>query len=156
MADTPNTTTAEGVEGLTQILAIDKLAFRNVLDLFFAALRADWIVFERRADPDSAEGRDLGHQAASVWAATIDALWHLHDMGTAHPALRMASAELLKIEPERVPDRRAVTSCGTALLKLTRATKGGDAGISDMLREAFALTEAYAGNLALMKMTRKG
>lgn len=66
MADTPLSTPRPAAEPLNALISSDKRSFRAALDQLFVALRADWLVFETRADLNSDKGMDLGDTAASA------------------------------------------------------------------------------------------
>jgi len=154
MADTPSTTPAAGLEPLNSIIHDDRLAFRNALDLMFEALRADWKVHAGRASLDTAEGQELGHVAASAWASCVEALRELFRMTNAHPELKKAAKLLLRTAPGNLPDELDLLECGSGIQELQRANGRKNPGLSALFFEAYALMEAYRGNLALMSVQR--
>lgn len=154
MADTPNTTPEAGLKPLDSILCDDRLAFRNALDLFFEALRADWDVHTKRASMDTPEGLELGHAAASAWSSCVDALREVIGMADVHPDLKQASYALLGTAPGNFPDEFDLLQSGSDILKLQKANSRCNPGLAALLFEAYALMEAYRGNLALMSAQR--
>jgi len=154
MADTPNTTPAAGLKPQDSILGDDRLAFRRALDFFFEALRADWDVHTERADLDTAEGQELGHAAASAWSSCIEALREVIGMTGVHPDLKHASDALLSTAPGNFPDEFDLLQSGSDILKLQKANSRCNPGLAALLFEAYALMEAYRGNLALMSAQR--
>lgn len=153
-ADTPNTTPAAVLKPLDSILCKDRLAFRNALDLMFDALRADWDVHTKRADLDTPKGQELGHAAASAWSSCTEALCEVIKMIDVHPDLRKASDVLLSTAPGNFPDEFDLLQSGSDILKLQKANSRSNPGLAALLFEAYALMEAYRGNLALMSVQR--
>lgn len=149
MADNIPTTKPCAAEPLNLIVAEDKLAFRKALDLYVKALRADWLVFEKRHTLNSPEGRDRLENAPLAWSFCIEALRRVRDMESAHFALREAAMELFETNPAFDPDVSSMTQSGFAIRAIKSAHKDLTPDVQEMLMEAEALTAAFAGSLAL-------
>lgn len=150
MADTTPTTPPHAAASLNSILADDKLDFRKALDLYFDAQRADWLVFEKRHRLETPEGRARKKNARLAWSLCIEALRMVRDTEAAHFALREAALELFETNPAFDPDVSSLTTSGLAIRAIKTGHKDLPNDIREMLREAEALTGAFAGNIALM------
>lgn len=151
MANTPSTTSTVAAEPINSLTAPDRLAFRTALDLFFDALRADWIVFDARTDLDTPKGQELGHAAATAWTSCVESLHLVSDMLGAHADLQGAARHLLQTAPRHFPDEFDLMKHAEAVTQLAKQQKAHP-GLAQLLTEASHLLEAYRGNLALMGM----
>ncbi len=154
MADTPFSTPHPAAEHLTDLISADKLAFRAALDQLFVALRADWLVYETRADLNSDQGMELGDTAASAWSLASAGLRAVRDMRAAHPDLRAAAGHMLPAVDDGLPTQSELIQLSGALFALARAHKAAAPDLHALLLEAQALVEAWRGNLALMGLPR--
>lgn len=154
MADKLTTTPDGAAEHLNPILTEDRLTFRTALDHFQKALRSDWIVFQHGNDLESPAGMERGHAAATEWDAFLTGLQTLSDLTDADDDLRAAAQKLSKIAPSQMPDVIEIGDVGVALIKLSNKNKRLRPAMSELLLEAWALTEAYRGNLELMTIPR--
>ena len=155
MADTPNTMSTVGTEPLIALLAEDRLAFRNALDLIFKALRADWLMHEARKILDTDAGQNRIHDSATAWCECMNALSAVLDIDGANYDLKMAAQAVLNVTNECFPDTTHLLECGSTILELHRKNKQSNPGHATLLIEAYALTEAYCGNLDLMAVHRR-
>ncbi|SHF47515.1 hypothetical protein SAMN05444279_1613 [Ruegeria intermedia] len=154
MADTPLSTPRPAAEPLTALISSDKLAFRAALDQLFVALRADWLVYQTRADLNSDKGMELGDTAASAWSLASAGLRAVRDMRAAHPDLRAAAGQMLPAVDDGTPGQSDLIRLSSALFALARAHKAAAPDLHALLLEAQALVEAWRGNLALMGLPR--
>jgi len=154
MADTPFSTPRPAAEPLNALISSDKLAFRAALDQLFVALRADWLVYETRADLNSDRGMELGDTAASAWSLASAGLRAVRDMRAAHPDLRAAAGRMLPAVDDGLPTQSDLIQLSSALFALARAQKAAAPDLHALLMEAQALIEAWRGNLALMGLPR--
>jgi len=154
MTTQPNTTPNCATKQLNSIIALDRLAFRSVLDLFTAALNADWRVIQNLAILNTPEGCDLGRNAADAWALCLDALRTVRDMQAAHPDLRTAAMELIETTPGFHPDRRQLSERGQALRELHKKHVSEDENLSGLLFEAYAINEAHYANSLFIRESK--
>jgi hypothetical protein len=154
MTEKTDTMSSVRTEPLTALLTNDRLAFREALDLVFEALRADWLVHQHRKNMDTDEGQELVHQSATAWCTCNDALGAFVAVKGAAADLKAAARELLNVTTEIFPDPFDLLECGSVILKLHHKSKRTNPGLSALLYEAYALTEADRGNLDLMAMHR--
>lgn len=154
MADTPFSTPRPAAEPLTALISSDRLAFRAALDQLFVALRADWLVFENRADLNSNRGMELGDTAANAWSLAGTGLRAVRDMRAAHPDLRAAAGHMLPAVEDGLPTQSELLQLSGELFALARARKTTAPDLHALLMEAQALVEAWRGNLALMGLPR--
>ncbi len=153
---TDKTTTATPVaEPLIALLAEDRLAFRNALDAIFGALRADWLMHEARKILDTDAGQNRIHDSATAWCECMNALSAVLDIYGANDDLKMAAQAFLEVTNECFPDTTHLLECGSTILELHRKNKQSNPGHAELLYEAYALTEAYRGNLDLMAVHRR-
>ena len=150
MASTTPNMTPHATASLNSILADDRLAFRKALDSYFKAQRADWLVFEKRHNLETPEGRARKENAPLAWSLCIEALRMVRDMENAHFALREAALELFDTNPAFDPDVSSLTKSGLAIRAIKTGHKDLPTDIHEMLVEAEALTGAFAGSVALM------
>ena len=150
MAAKPSTTPARTTEPLNRLIRLDRLEFRKLLDLYFEALRADWVYHETRQKVGAKAATDQGHAAASAWSACTMSLLLLQDMRTVDPDLRAAVEVLLKTCPGEMPSSGDLMRCGTEMLALANKHKRSVSDVLPLLDEAFCLLEAHHGNQALM------
>jgi hypothetical protein len=150
MAAKPPTTPARATEPLNRLIRLDRLEFRKLLDLYFEALRADWVYHETRQKVGAKAATDQGHAAASAWSACTMSLLLLQDMRTVDPDLRAAVDILLKTCPGEMPSSGELMRCGTAMLALADKHKRSGSDVLPLLDEAFCLLEAHHGNQALI------
>ncbi|SOH95687.1 hypothetical protein SAMN06273572_1169 [Monaibacterium marinum] len=155
MADTPNTMSTVGTEPLIALLAEDRLAFRNALDAIFRALRADWLMHEARKILDTDVGQNRIHDSATAWCECMNALSAVLDIDGANADLKSAAQAFLNVTNEFFPDTTHLLECGSTILELHRKNKQSNPGHAELLYEAYALTEAYRGNLDLMAVHRR-
>ncbi|MBO9429541.1 hypothetical protein [Sulfitobacter sp. R18_1] len=141
---------SQPAEALDDSKAPHCLEFRNTLDLLFAALRADWEYFA--APSDAADRAELGHAAASVWAACIQSLHTVQNMPDGHPDLKAAAAQMLETIPEQAPKATFVSLQGAYILSSAKKHKKACPEVADLLEEAFCLLEAYSANLVVMSL----
>lgn len=149
MADMPLNTLPAAAAPINFMTAPDQLAFRNALDLFFEALRADWVVHKERADLSTPSGQKLGHAAATAWTSCVEALNLVRNLPGAHVSLREAANHFLQTEPGHFPDELDLMDQVIAVSKLAKQQKA-QLGLEKLLTEAVHLLEVYQGNLALM------
>ncbi|WP_170595670.1 hypothetical protein [Ruegeria arenilitoris] len=154
MADPRSSTPRPAAEPLTALISADKLAFRAALDQLFVALRADWLVYETRADLNSEPGMELGDTAASAWSLASAGLRAVRDMRAAHPDLRAAAGQMLPAVDDGLPTQSDLIQLSGALFGLARSQKAAAPDLHALLMEAQALIEAWRGNLALMGLPR--
>ena len=154
MADTPCSTPRPAAEPLNALISSDKLAFRAALDQLFVALRADWLVYETRADLNSEPGMELGDTAASAWSLASAGLRAVRDMRAAHPDLRAAAGQMLPAVDDGLPGQSDLLELSGELFDLARSQKTTAPDLHALLMEAQALIEAWRGNLALMGLPR--
>ncbi|EDQ02976.1 hypothetical protein DSM14862_03832 (plasmid) [Sulfitobacter indolifex] len=154
MAAKTSTTRTRATEPLNRLIRLDRLEFRKALDLYFEALRADWIYHETRQKFGTEAAADKGHTAASAWSACTVSLLVLRDMRTVDRDLRAAVEVLLKTRPGEMPSSGDLMRCGTEMLVLANKYKRSSSDLSPLLDEAFCLIEAYHGNQALMSVQR--
>ncbi|EEX08372.1 hypothetical protein SL1157_1698 [Ruegeria lacuscaerulensis ITI-1157] len=154
MADTPSSTPHPAAEPLNALISSDKLAFRAALDQLFVALRADWLLYETRADLNSEPGMELGDTAASAWSLASAGLRAVRDMRAAHPDLRTAAGQMLRAVEDGMPNQSDLLQLSGALFDLARSQKAAAPDLHALLMEAQALIEAWRGNLALMGLPR--
>tara|TARA_Y100001951_G_scaffold55250_1_gene43844 strand:+ start:91 stop:576 length:486 start_codon:yes stop_codon:yes gene_type:complete len=150
MAAKTSTTPTRAAEPLNRLLRLDRLEFRKLLDLYFEALRADWMYHETRQNLGAKAATDQGHAAASAWSACTMSLLLLQDMRTVDPDLRAAVDVLLKTCPDQMPSSGDLMRCGTEMLALADKHKRSGSDLLPLLDEAFCLLEAHHGNQALM------
>lgn len=150
MADTPFSTQSAAAP-INFMTAPDQLAFRKALDLFFEALRADWIVHKERADLSTPAGQKLGHAAATAWTSCVDALNFVRDFPGADVSLQNAANHLLQTAPGHFPDEFDLMDQVMAVSELAKQQKARP-GLEKLLTEAVHLLEVYQGNLALMSL----
>ena len=150
MAAKPSTTLSRATEPLNRLIRLDRLEFRKLLDLYFEALRADWVYHETRQKVGAKAATDQGHAAASAWSACTMSLLLLQDMRTVDPDLRAAVEVLLKTCPGEMPSSGDLMRCGTEMLALANKHKRSGSDVLPLLDEAFCLLEAHHGNQALM------
>ncbi|MFG6611591.1 hypothetical protein [Sulfitobacter sp. 1A12057] len=150
MAAKPPTTPARATEPLNRLIRLDRLEFRKLLDLYFEALRADWVYHETRQKVGAKAATDQGHAAASAWSTCTMSLLLLQDMRTVDPDLRAAVEVLLKTCPGEMPSSGDLMRCGTEMLALANKHKRNGSDVLPLLDEAFCLLEAHHGNQALM------
>ena len=155
MADTPNTMSTVGTEQLIAPLTADSFAFRNALNLLFKALRADWLMHEARNTFDTDAGQNRIHESATAWCECIDALSAVPEIDATNGDLKMAAQAFLEVINECFPDTTHLLDCGSTILGLYRKNKQSNPGNAELLYEAYALTEAYCGNLDLMAVHRR-
>lgn len=141
-------------EPINHMTRLDRLEFRKLLDLYFAALRADWVFHATRQKRGTQAAADLGHAAASAWSACTVSLLVLRDMRTVDPDLRAAVEILLKTCPGELPSNFDLMRCSTEMLALANKQKGSRSGLLSLLDEAFCLLEAHYGNHALISAQR--
>lgn len=141
-------------EPINHMTRLDRLEFRKLLDLYFAALRADWVYHETRQKRGTRAAADLGHAAASAWSACTVSLLVLRDMRTVDPDLRAAVEILLKTCPGELPSSCDLMRCSTEMLALANKQKGSRSGLLALLDEAFCLLEAHYANHALISAQR--
>lgn len=139
---------------LNRLIRLDRLEFRKLLDLYYKALRADWVYHETRQKFGTKAAADKGHTAASAWSACTASLLVLQDMRTVAPDLRAAVEVLLKTCPGEMPSSGDLMRCGTEMLVLANKYKRSSSDLSPLLDEAFCLIEAYHGNQALISAQR--
>lgn len=149
MADMPNSTPQSAAEPINFMTAPDQLAFRNALDLFFEALRADWVVHKERTDLSTPAGQKLGHAAATAWTSCVEALHLVRDLPGAEASLQSAANCLLQTAPRHFPDEFDLMDQVMAVSKLAKQQKA-QPGLEKLLTEATHLLEVYQGNLALI------
>jgi len=135
---------------LNRLIQLDRLEFRKLLDLYFKALRADWIYHETRQKAGTKAAADKGHTAASAWSACTVSLLVLRDMRTVHRDLRAAVEVLLKTCPGEMPSSGDLMRCGTEMLALADKHKRSTSDLLPLLDDAFCLIESYHGTQALM------
>ncbi|MDF3362877.1 hypothetical protein HLM50_17670 [Sulfitobacter sp. Ks41] len=150
MAAKPSTTLSRATEPLNSLIRLDRLEFRKLLDLYFEALRADWVYHETRQKVGAKAATDQGHAAASAWSACTMSLLLLQDMRTVDPDLRAAVEVLLKTCPGEMPSSGDLMRCGTEMLALANKHKRSGSDVLPLLDETFCLLEAHHGNQALM------
>ena len=150
MAAKTSTTPTRATEPLNRLIRLDRLEFRKLLDLYFEALRADWVYHETRQKVGAKAATDQGHAAASAWSACTMSLLLLQDMRTVDPDLRAAVDVLLKTCPDQMPSSGDLMRCGTEMLALADKHKRSGSDLLPLLDEAFCLLEAHHGNQALM------
>ena len=150
MAAKTSTTPTRATEPLNRLIRLDRLEFRKLLDLYFEALRADWVYHETRQKVGAKAATDQGHAAASSWSACTMSLLLLQDMRTVDPDLRAAVDILLKICPDQMPSSGDLMRCGSEMLALANKHKRSGSDVLPLLDEAFCLLEAHHGNQALM------
>ncbi|UOA20452.1 hypothetical protein DSM14862_03289 (plasmid) [Sulfitobacter indolifex] len=154
MAAKTSTTRTRATEPLNRLIRLDRLEFRKLLDLYFEALRADWLHHDTRQMFGTEAAADKGHTAASAWSACTVSLLALHDMRTVDLDLRAAVEVLLKTCPDQMPSSGGLMRCGTEMLALANKHKRSGSDVLPLLDEAFCLIEAYHGNQALMSAQR--
>ncbi len=66
MAAKTFTIRTSAAEPLNRLIRLDRLEFRKLLDLYFSALRADWLYHEIRQKSGPEATSDRGHAAASA------------------------------------------------------------------------------------------
>jgi hypothetical protein len=154
MAAKTSTTRTRATEPLNRLIRLDRLEFRKLLDLYFEALRADWIYHETRQMFGTEAAADKGHTAASAWSACTVSLLALHDMRTVDLNLRAAVEVLLKTCPGEMPDCGDLMRCGTEMLVLANKYKRSSSDLSPLLDDAFCLIESYHGTQVLMSAQR--
>ena len=154
MAAKTSTTRTRATEPLNRLIRLDRLEFRKLLDLYFEALRADWIHHVTRQKFGTKAATDKGHTAASAWSACTASLLVLRDMRTVDPDLRAAVEVLLKTCPSEMPSSGDLMRSGTEMLVLANKYKRSSSDLSPLLDEAFCLLEAYYGNQALISAQR--
>jgi len=120
----------------------------------FKALHADWQVHEQRNLSWSQEGPDLKHRAAVAWSESINALTAVVELEGADEDLKSASRSWLKIVAGGFPDSLDIMRCGSAILTMCNGHRSTRPDLAALLQEAYALTDAYRANLALMSMHR--
>lgn len=150
MAAKTSTTPTRATEPLNRLIRLDRLEFRKLLDLYFDALRADWVYHETRQKVGAKAATDQGHAAASAWSACTMSLLLLQDMRTVDPDLRAAVDILLKTCLGEMPSSGELMRCGTEMLALANKHKRSGSDVLPLLDEAFCLLEAHHGNQALM------
>jgi len=150
MAAKTSITPTRAAEPLNRLIRLDRLEFRKLLDLYFEALRADWMYHETRQMLGAKAATDQGHAAASAWSACTMSLLLLQDMRTVDPDLRAAVDILLKTWPGEMPSSGELMRCGTEMLALANKHKRSGSDVLPLLDEAFCLLEAHHGNQALM------
>tara|TARA_R110002072_G_scaffold4719_3_gene33059 strand:- start:1663 stop:2148 length:486 start_codon:yes stop_codon:yes gene_type:complete len=150
MAAKTSTTPTRATEPLNRLIRLDRLEFRKLLDLYFEALRADWVYHETRQKVGAKAATDQGHAAASAWSACTMSLLLLQDMRTVDPDLRAAVDILLKTCLGEMPSSGGLMRCGTEMLALANKHKRSGSDVLPLLDEAFCLLEAHHGNQALM------
>ncbi|UWR39612.1 hypothetical protein [Sulfitobacter sp. W074] len=156
MAAKTSTTPTRAAEPLNRLIRLDRLEFRKLLDLYFKALRADWVYHETRQMFGTKAAADQGHAAASAWSACTMSLLLLQDMRTVDPDLRAAVDVLLKTCPDQMPSSGDLMRCGTEMLALADKYKRSGSDLLPLLDEAFCLLEAHHGNQALMSAQQAG
>ena len=67
MAAKTSITRIHAAEPLNRLIRLDRLEFRKLLDLYYKALRADWVYHETRQKFGTKAAADKGHTAASAW-----------------------------------------------------------------------------------------
>lgn len=154
MAAKTSTTRTRATEPLNRLIRLDRLEFRKLLDLYFEALRADWIHHVTRQKFGTDAAADKGHTAASAWSACTVSLLALHDMRTVDPDLRAAVEVMLKTCPGEMPSSGDLMRCGTEMLALAAKHKRGTSDLLPLLDDAFCLIESYHGTQALMSAQR--
>ena len=154
MTAQPNITPNCATKQLNSIIATDRLAFRNALDHFGAALSADWRVIQNLAILNTSEGCNLGRNAADAWALCLDALRTVRDMKDGHDDLRTAAMELIETTPGFHPDRRQLLERGQALRELHENDTKRDANLTELLFEAMALNELHYANAVFIREPR--
>ncbi|KKL95362.1 hypothetical protein LCGC14_1855360 [marine sediment metagenome] len=154
MAAKTSITRINAAEPLNRLIRLDRLEFRKLLDLYFQALRADWIYHETRQKSGTKAAADKGHTAASAWNACTVSLLVLRDMRTVDPDLRAAVEVLLKTCPGEMPSSGDLMRCGTEMLVLANKYKRSSSDLMPLLDEAFCLIESYHGTQALMSAQR--
>ncbi|MFG6581403.1 hypothetical protein ACGYK1_18620 [Sulfitobacter sp. 1A13191] len=150
MAAKTSTTPTHTTEPHNRLIRLDRLEFRKLLDLYFEALRADWVYHETRQKVGTKAATDQGHAPASAWSACTMSLLLLQDMRTVDPDLRAAVEVLLKTCPGEMPSSGDLMRCGTDMLALANKHKRSGSDVLPLLDEAFCLLEAHHGNQALM------
>ena len=150
MAAKTSTTPTRAAEPLNRLIRLDRLEFRKLLDLYFGALRADWVYHETRQKVGAKAATDQGHAAASSWSACTMSLLLLQDMRTVDPDLRTAVDILHKTCPDQMPSSGDLMRCGSEMLTLANKHKRSGSDVLPLLDEAFCLLEAHHGNQALM------
>lgn len=150
MAAKTSITPTRAAEPLNRLIRLDRLEFRKLLDLYFEALRADWMYHETRQKLGAKAATDQGHAAASAWSACTMSLLLLQDMRTVDPDLRAAVDVLLKTCPDQMPSSGDLMRCGTEMLAFADKHKRSGSDLLPLLDEAFCLLEAHHGNQALM------
>lgn len=154
MAAKTSTTRNSATEPLNRLIRLDRLEFRKLLDLYFEALRADWIYHETRQMFGMEAAADKGHAAASAWSACNVSLLVLRDMRTVDPDLRAAVEVLLKTCPGEMPSSGDLMRCGTEMLALANKHKRSTSDLLPLLDDAFCLIGSYHGTQALMSAQR--
>tara|TARA_R110002072_G_scaffold219231_3_gene376840 strand:+ start:217 stop:687 length:471 start_codon:yes stop_codon:yes gene_type:complete len=154
MAAKTSTTPTRAAEPLNRLIRLDRLEFRKLLDLYFEALRADWVYHETLQKLGGKAAADQGHAAASAWSACTMSLRLLQDMRTVDPDLRVAVEVLLKTCPDQMPSSGGLMRCGTEMLALADKHKRSTSDLLPLLDDAFCLIESYHGTQALMSAQR--
>lgn len=145
---------ASATEPLNRLIRLDRLAFRKLLDLYYNALRADWVYHEARKKPGTKAAAEQGNAAASAWSDCTASLLILRDMRTVDPNLRAAVEVMLKTCPDEIPSCGVLMRCGTQMLMLANKYKRSSSDLLPLLDEAFCLLEASHGTHALMSLQR--
>lgn len=103
---------------------------------------------------DSSEGQERVHQSATAWCACIDALRAVLEIDDANGDLKAAASAFLTVTDNDFPDRFDLMESGSVILRLHHRNKRTSPGLAALLYEAYALTDAYRGNLDLMAVHR--
>jgi len=154
MAAKTSTTPTRAAEPLNRLIRLDRLEFRKLLDLYFEALRADWVYHETLQKLGAKAATDKGHTAASAWSACTVSLLVLRDMRTVDPDLRAAVEVMLKTCPGEMPSSGDLMRCGTEMLAPADKHKRSTSDLLPLLDDAFCLIESYHGTQALMSAQR--
>ncbi|NUH65485.1 hypothetical protein HTT03_09320 [Sulfitobacter sp. S0837] len=152
MANTEPTMPDTGTEPPLGLLRADQLSFRHALDLYFAALQADWGYYAGRQKNALSAAADLAHAAAATWADYTTLLQEIRNFPGAHPDLRSAAGYLLRSAPEETPTERSLHQLATQVLKLTQQHRPSRTGLRALLEEAVDLLDVHSANQAVISL----